>query len=92
MKRSFSFDRRYAIFNITTALVHTLESIAVSYIYKSLSEKELEAINKKHDKVMEEYEKSRREGIEIAERYYEEYKKTIGYQARKAVHEWDEGD
>ena len=41
---------------------------------------------------MEEYEKSRREGIEIAERYYEEYKKTIGYQARKAVHEWDEGD
>ena len=92
MKRAFSFDRRYAIFNITTALVHTLESIAVSYIYKSLSEKELEAINKKHDKVMEEYEKSRREGIEIAERYYEEYKKTIGYQARKAVHEWDEGD
>lgn len=92
MKRAFSFDRRYAIFNITTALVSTLESIAVSYIYRSISDKELEAINKKYEKVMEECEESRREGIEIAQRYSEEYKKTIGYQARKAVHEWDEGD
>ena len=41
---------------------------------------------------MQEHEKMRNESIEISQKYLEEYKKSIGYQARKAVHKFEDGD
>lgn len=89
---ALSFDRRYAIFNITSAFIAILESAASSYIYKSLSNNDLAAIEDRYKKSMQEHEKMRNESIEISQKYLEEYKKSIGYQARKAVHKFEDGD